>query len=180
MWRTEVRYAGGDAPNPTYHDLGGHTESLRVTYDHQEIAYGALLECFGEAHDMTAPLWSQQYASLIFVSSESQRQEAEAFLRKVAEERGKKVRTKLRDDAPFYPAEGYHQKYYLRQTRSLGDPLRSLFPREEDFWRSAAVMRANAYLAGHGSPETFERELPKLGLTPAHQNLLRRFFENAR
>lgn len=180
MWHTEVGYAGGSSPSPTYHDLGEHTESLRVIYDPREVSYGALLELFGKAHDTTAPPRSRQYASLLFVASEEQRREGEAFLRKKEKEWGRRVWTKLLPLQAFHPAEAYHQKYYLRQTRSLGGALRSLFLREEDFWRSSAVMRVNAYLAGYGSPEVFERELPKLGLASDHQALLRRFFENAR
>ena len=31
--RTRVGYAGGTTPEPTYHDLGDHTEAVQVEYD---------------------------------------------------------------------------------------------------------------------------------------------------
>ena len=44
MVRTRVGYAGGSKDNPTYHNLGDHTETLQIDYDPEKIDYARLLE----------------------------------------------------------------------------------------------------------------------------------------
>lgn len=39
---TRVGYAGGTKENPTYHNLGDHTETVQVVYDPSEISYEEL------------------------------------------------------------------------------------------------------------------------------------------
>ncbi len=41
MVRTRVGYAGGTKKNPTYHDLGDHSETIQMDYD---PGYGTLVE----------------------------------------------------------------------------------------------------------------------------------------
>ena len=43
MVRTRVGYTGGRKKNPTYHDLGEHTESLQIDFDPVRITYADLL-----------------------------------------------------------------------------------------------------------------------------------------
>jgi peptide-methionine (S)-S-oxide reductase len=35
--RTRVGYAGGATPDPTYHDLGNHSETIQIDYDPAQI-----------------------------------------------------------------------------------------------------------------------------------------------
>ena len=51
MVRTRCVYTGGTRKNPTYHDLGDHTESLQVDYDPARISYARLLEVFWDSHN---------------------------------------------------------------------------------------------------------------------------------
>src|SRR5947207_15873666 len=54
---TQVGYAGGVTPNPTYREvcsgMTGHAEVVRVVYDPRLLAYPALLKVFWENHDPT-------------------------------------------------------------------------------------------------------------------------------
>ena len=59
----------------------------------------------------------------------------------------------------------------LKQARK---ELEQAYPRLDDFVRSTAAARINGYLAGHGSLEQLERELPRLGLSVETGKLLLR------
>ena len=39
MVATRVGYAGGTTENPTYHNLGDHTETIQIDYDPTQISY---------------------------------------------------------------------------------------------------------------------------------------------
>ena len=46
MIRTRVGYAGGSLENPTYHNLGDHSEAIQIDYDPAQISYAELLDIF--------------------------------------------------------------------------------------------------------------------------------------
>jgi peptide-methionine (S)-S-oxide reductase len=52
------------------------------------------------------------YTTAIFVETPQERAIAEAAIAKAEAELGRSVVTPIRDAAPFYPAEDYHQDYY--------------------------------------------------------------------
>lgn len=66
----------------------------------------------------------------------------------------------------FTRAEGYHQKYRLRQERDLVRELSAIYPKETDFTDSTAAARINAYLDGYGTLDELQEELPGFGLSP--------------
>jgi peptide-methionine (S)-S-oxide reductase len=67
----------------------------------------------------------------------------------------------------FWRAEDYHQKYALRGS-AIGREAEAWYPDDEaGFEDSTASARLNAYVAGWGTAEQLERELPGLGLSPA-------------
>ncbi len=126
---TQVGYAGGVTPNPTYEEvcsgLTGHTEVVRVVFDPAETSYGALLSVFWEAHDPTQGMRQgadvgTQYRSAIYTYDDAQRADAErtlaAFQRGLREAGYGDITTELRDasEAPFYYAEDYHQQYLAK------------------------------------------------------------------
>jgi peptide-methionine (S)-S-oxide reductase len=162
--RTTVGYAGGTTTDPTYRNIGDHTETVEVEYDPSQISYGDLLEVFWHAHSPTSRSWSRQYASLIFYYNDAQKELAEASRTRLQAELGRTVYTEILP-ANFYPAEDYHQKYYLKGT-SLAREYRAIYPEENDFTNSTATARVNGYAAGYGTPETLQAELDDLGLSP--------------
>ncbi|HWP84180.1 MAG TPA: peptide-methionine (S)-S-oxide reductase MsrA [Terriglobia bacterium] len=118
-------YAGGQTANPTYEQVcsgrTGHAEVVKIDYDPRQISFRDLLAVFFATHDPTT-LNRQgndigtQYRSIILYASAEQKQEAEAFLRELAES-GKFPRpvvTELKPLEAFYPAEEYHRQYYRR------------------------------------------------------------------
>uniref|UniRef100_A0A0K8SDE3 peptide-methionine (S)-S-oxide reductase n=1 Tax=Lygus hesperus TaxID=30085 RepID=A0A0K8SDE3_LYGHE len=78
--KTRVGYCGGAKNNPTYRDLGDHTEAIDVDYDPNQITYEKLLELFWANHDPTARL-KTQYTSFIFYHDEDQKAAAEKTMK---------------------------------------------------------------------------------------------------
>lgn len=117
-------YSGGTVPNPTYEQVcagtTGHAEAIQLVFDPAVIRYEELLEIFWKTHDPTT-LNRQgndvgtQYRSAIFYHSDEQRRAAEkskAALAAAGYYRNPIV-TEIAGYADFYPAEPYHQDYYL-------------------------------------------------------------------
>ncbi len=117
-------YTGGHLVDPTYRQVSaggsGHAEAIQVTYDPAKISYVELLDVFWrnidpEAVDHQFCDHGTQYRSGIYFHNQAQREAAEAS-KKALEESGKlrRVATEIEPFAVFYPAEDYHQDYYLK------------------------------------------------------------------
>ncbi len=139
-------YAGGTVPNPTYQAVctgrTGHAEVIQVTYDPEEISYEALLEVFWRTHDPTT-LNRQgadvgtQYRSAIFYHDEGQKAVAEKSKKETdeAELWPDPIVTEIVPYTDFYPAEDYHQNYFLANPnqpycRAVIDPKVRKFKKE--------------------------------------------------
>lgn len=120
---TVVGYSGGHVENPTYEDIGtkksGHREVVAVHYDAAKITYERILELFFDAID-PFDAYGQfadkgpQYTTAIYVANEAERKAAEKAIAQLEEKSGKKVATVIEPISTFYPAEEYHQDYYLK------------------------------------------------------------------
>ncbi|UZW53875.1 peptide-methionine (S)-S-oxide reductase MsrA [Sphingobium sp. JS3065] len=119
----ESGYIGGTLPDPSYEQVcsgaTGHAEAIRITYDPAVIGYGDLLDIFFATHDPTT-LNRQgndigtQYRSAIFPHSPEQAAAAKAGIERAQTDRADPIVTTIEPDAPWYPAEDYHQKYWER------------------------------------------------------------------
>ncbi len=172
MVRTRVGYSGGTKQNPTYHDLGDHSETIQIDYNPAVIPYEQLLDVFWDSHDPTSPSWSRQYMTAVFYHTDEQKELAEAS--KAREEARIKsgILTKILPVGQFTRAEGYHQKYRLRQERDLVRELSAIYPKEIDFTDSTAASRINGYLDGYGTLDELKEELPGFGLSPQAAKVL--------
>ena len=165
--RTRVGYAGGTTANPTYHNLGDHTETVQMDYGPTVVSYEELLELFWDSHDPTAPSWSRQYMSLLFYHNEEQRSLAAASKERREAELGRPMLTQLIPFSRFYLAEDYHQKYRLRQEEDLMTEFDAFYPEAKGFIDSTAAARINGYLAGYGTFQALQQHLSSFGLSPA-------------
>ena len=165
MLRTRVGYAGGTQPAPTYRKIGDHSETIQLDYDPQEISYEQLLKIFWTTHQPTDRPYASQYRSIIFYHSEEQRRLAVASKRRQEDELGKKLYTQIVPAAEFYVAEDYHQKYSLRQNRTLMREFSALYPDPGDFLDSTAAARVNGYLAQYGDRDSLQTEIQTFGLS---------------
>jgi peptide-methionine (S)-S-oxide reductase len=117
-------YAGGSSPDPTYEQIcsgrTGHAEVIQVTFNPAIISYEELLYVFWRTHDPTT-LNKQgadtgtQYRSVIFYHDELQQITAERSLTETdtSDLWSNPVVTEIAPLDVFYPAEAYHQEYYL-------------------------------------------------------------------
>jgi peptide-methionine (S)-S-oxide reductase len=118
----ESGYTGGTASNPTYKQVcggdTGHAEAIRITFDPDQLSYGDLLDVFFGTHDPTQ-LNRQgndvgtQYRSAIFPQNEDQERDARAALARANEDNGGRVVTTIEPMGEWWPAEGYHQDYWV-------------------------------------------------------------------
>lgn len=168
--RTRVGYSGGSKENPTYHNLGDHTETIQIDYNPEEITYKELLDIFWENHDATR-LNYIQYMSRIFYHNQEQEKIAKETKENIQNNTNKNVYTEIESYSKFYLSEDYHQKYRLRQYEKLSNAFKKIYPENEEFINSTAVARANGYVAGNGNIES-QSDLDGLGLTREGKELL--------
>ena len=144
-------YTGGTTLNPTYHQLGDHSETVQVDFDPGVISYTELLATFFTSHDASRSSFSRQYMSAIFFHDAEQERMAHEAAARVAAESGRAVQTQILPAAVFYPAEDYHQKYALQGDTALMAEFRGIYPSFQDIVDSTAATRVNAYLYGCGT-----------------------------
>jgi len=120
---TTSGYTGGHVANPTYQDVGrggtGHTEAVEIVYDPAKVTYQQLLDVFWRNHDPLAKNRQfcdrgEQYRPAIFYHDDEQRRLAEAAKANVQKRFKQPIQTEITAAGPFYPAEEYHQDYYLK------------------------------------------------------------------
>jgi methionine-S-sulfoxide reductase len=125
--KTTVGYTGGHVANPSYEDVSsgetGHAEAIQVEFDPKEVSYAKIVDVFWHQIDPTQVNGQfadegTQYRTAIFYHSDEQKRIAEES-KKVLQASGrydKPIVTEIVPATTFYPAEEYHQKYYLKST----------------------------------------------------------------
>ena len=120
--RTTSGYTGGNFKNPGYHGVcsgkTGHAEAVLIKFDPKKISYEKLLEIFWRIHNPTelnrqGPDIGSQYRSVIFYGDEKQKNLATKSKERESKKYKKPTITEIVKASKFYPAEEYHQKYYL-------------------------------------------------------------------
>lgn len=147
-------YAGGTIENPTYEEVSrgdtGHAEVIVVDYDESEISLSDILNIFFSLHDPTTPNRQgndvgTQYRSIVLVESDMDRSIA---LKKIADLEHEQIFsqpivTEVRLLEAFFPAEGYHDRYYEKNSNApycqvvINPKLAKLRERFKDFLVSA-------------------------------------------
>lgn len=123
--QTIVGYTGGSQSDANYAKVSGHQtkhrEAIKVTYDPAQISYADLLDIFwrqinptqadGQFHDI-----GLSYQAAIFYGDEAEKKAAEVSKESLGKSGKfqKPIVTEILPVLEFYPAEEYHQKYYLK------------------------------------------------------------------
>ena len=118
-------YSGGRVAHPSYQlvcsEATGHAETVQVTFDSQIILYREILDIFFAIHDPTT-LNRQgydvgaSYRSVIFYHTTEQHIIASETIAEKDEAQiwSSPIVTEVTPLSTFYPAEDYHQQYYLK------------------------------------------------------------------
>lgn len=125
-------FAGGKEKDPLYIEVvsgnTGHREAVQVTYDPDIISYEQLLAIFWRQIDPTDAGGQFadrgfQYSTAIFYHTQDQRQLARESHKKLdaSDKFEDPIVTEIEAYTTFYPADQYHQDYYLK------NPLRYKF-----------------------------------------------------
>ena len=127
VYSTQVGYAAGLTPNPTYEEVcsgrTGHNEVVQVVFDTTRTSFAHMLTVFWENHDPTQGMrqgndTGTQYRSGIYAYSDEQRQLAEAsrdaFSDELKSAGYSAITTEILDAPPFYFAEDDHQQYLAK------------------------------------------------------------------
>lgn len=127
VYSTQVGYAGGFTPNPSYREVcsggTGHTEVVRVIFDPTQVSYESLLKLFWEKHDPTQGMRQgndigTQYRSAIYTTTPAQAEAAEVSKRAYQEALQAAghgtITTEITPAPTFYYAEDYHQQYLAK------------------------------------------------------------------
>jgi methionine-S-sulfoxide reductase len=123
--KTVVGYSGGSADDANYDKVSGHRtkhrEVIEVAYDPSKISYDELLDIFWRQINPTQADGQFQdiglsYQAAIFYGNEAEKKAAETSKETLAKSGkfSKPIVTEILPAQPFYPAEEYHQKYYLK------------------------------------------------------------------
>ena len=150
--KTISGFSGGTLANPTYKEVtagtSGHVEAVQIIYNPEIVSFENLLDIFwhsidpidegGQFCDRGSP-----YLTAIFTHSQEQQvwaEESKEKLESVAA-LARPVATNLAPLPNFYPAEEYHQAFYLK------NPMRYKYyrfrcgrnERLEELWGSEAL-----------------------------------------
>ena len=120
-------YAGGTSANPTYksHVAEGHREVARIYYDEGVQDYEGLVRLFLRSVDVTDAGGQfcdrgYSYTTAVFYETDEERAAAARAVAAAEAEIGQRVVTAVEPEAPFTPAEDYHQDYYEKNPVRYG------------------------------------------------------------
>ncbi|MDQ6954743.1 MAG: peptide-methionine (S)-S-oxide reductase MsrA [Mariprofundaceae bacterium] len=122
---TTSGYVGGFKENPTYQEVSagetGHTEAVQLVFNPEKVSYETLLGVYWRNSDPTTANRQfcdvgSQYRPGIFYHSEKQRTLAEDSKATLQKNKPFKqsIMTEISPVGTFWPAESYHQNYYLK------------------------------------------------------------------
>lgn len=122
-------YASGDSDNPTYEDYDehGHREVVLVTYDANTVTYGQLVEYMLKHADPTDKDGSFndrgfEYSPAVYYKNDTEKMIAETVVGYLdsLDVYDQPIDIYIEAWTDFYPAEEYHQDYYIKNPLKYG------------------------------------------------------------
>jgi len=118
-------YIGGIVTNPTYEQVvtgkTGHVEAVQIKFDNRYTDFSKLLAAYWLTIDPLTPNRQfcdigAQYRSVIFYHEAEQKMLAESSKKALEGSRqfSQPIVTEILSATEFYPAEEYHQNYYIK------------------------------------------------------------------
>jgi peptide methionine sulfoxide reductase msrA/msrB len=157
-------YAGGTIENPTYENYSkaGHREVVQVQYDSAKLSYADIAKYVLQHSDPTDDGGTfhdrgSAYRTALYFENDAEKNSAEKVLAELNASGvyDKKLAVLVEPRPTFYPAEEYHQDYYIK------NPLRY------SYYRSGSGR--DAFLESHMPKKT---DLPQKGFSkPSKESL---------
>jgi methionine-S-sulfoxide reductase len=127
-------YCGGDETDPTYEAVKsqttGHRETVRIVYDDALISFDRLLAIFldnvdpfdggGQFIDR-----GRSYTLAVYFADETEKEAACRALDALAQSAGRTPCVAVEPYKRFYPAEEFHQDYFLKNPEAFAEELRT-------------------------------------------------------
>ncbi|WP_125711027.1 peptide-methionine (S)-S-oxide reductase MsrA [Lacticaseibacillus porcinae] len=151
----ESGYIGGTQPHPTYAQVHGtdtgYVEAVQVVYDPDVISYTQLLDLYWQLSDPTDALGQindrgPAYRPIIFTNSPEQMKIAQASKQALRDSRlyHEPIVTEIRLATQFWPAENYHQQFYLKHPKRYARIHRT---RQQFLWIKRFAGRMHKWFA---------------------------------
>lgn len=121
-------YSGGEEIDPAYEQVKkqqtGHRETIAIRYDPERLTYERLIKIFlsqvdpfdGEGQFIDRGF---SYTLAIYYENHDEKQTASAAIHQLEASTGKTVHVAVEPFKSFYPAEEYHQQYYLKNPEAF-------------------------------------------------------------
>ena len=120
----ESGYSGGWLKNPSYRQVltgkTGHAESVKVSYNPNQISFAKLVEVFFASHDPTTlnrqgPDVGTHYRSIAFYQVDEEKKIIKHEIQRLLEKQiYPAIVTEIKKFEKFYLAESYHQDYKIK------------------------------------------------------------------
>lgn len=177
--RTRVGFAGGSKPNPTYRQMGDHTETVEVDFDPDILMYEDILRHFWRNHYPNRDNYKgRQYISLLRYHNEQQKEKIEDIKKEMEQELGEAIETEIAPYAGFTLAEERHQKYYLKRYPKALEQLKPLYPDSSLLIDSTFAARLNGFVKGYGNREALKQEIAEWNIEDSSkERLIRQLME---
>ncbi|TWT16030.1 peptide-methionine (S)-S-oxide reductase [Planomicrobium sp. CPCC 101079] len=171
--RTRVGFAGGTAPNPTYRNLGDHTETVEIDFNPEVLNFEDVLLHFWKNHYPNRDNYKgRQYISLLRYHSGEQKEAIDKVKAGMEKELGEAIETDIAPFNGFTLAEERHQKYYLKRYPKALDQLEILYPSPELLVDSTFAARLNGFVKGFGNREALKLEIAGWPIKEEHRQYL--------
>ena len=121
-------FTGGTVANPSYKQVTrggtGHYEAVQITFDADVVSFDTLVDIFWRTVDPTDAGGQfcdrgNSYKTAIFAVGDAQTKSAAASKEVAARALGRSIVTPIIAAGEFYPAEDYHQNYYMSKKKIL-------------------------------------------------------------
>ncbi len=121
---TTSGYGGGEMADPTYRNHGRHREVVKVDYDDTKTDYRTLVTQFLRTIDVTDEGGQfcdrgHSYTTAIHAATDAETKAAREAIAEAEKALGREIVTPVLGAATFWPAEDYHQNYYMSDVKQL-------------------------------------------------------------
>ena len=177
--QTKVGFAGGSKPNPTYRQMGDHTETVGITFDPDTISLELLLRKFWSDHNPNRPAYKErQYISLLLYRNAEQKIMMETIKRQLEGDRDEPIYTEISPLHDFTEAEPHHQKYYLKRFKRATELLLRHFSDETAFHSSTIAARLNGFVREYGTLASIKQEISQWNIPLEEKNRLQQLLDD--